>query len=92
MGNPFYLSWFVRGALARQRNAKYFLLAQAFVAYQRIFLGSTYSRQETLRHSILVTKKELLETSAQDQFAKWAKLRRKVDKELADLEKISAFS
>ncbi len=55
-------------------------------------MGSTYSRQETLRHSILVTKKELLETSAQDQFAKWAKLRRKVDKELADLEKISAFS
>ena len=31
----------------------------------------------------------MLNTSAQDQFAKWAKLRRSVDKGLADLEKLS---
>lgn len=36
-----------------------------------------------------MAKKELLQTSAQDQFAKWAKLRRSVDKGLADLEKLS---
>jgi hypothetical protein len=35
------------------------------------------------------TKTELLKTSAQDQFARWAKLRRSVDRGLADLEKLS---
>lgn len=33
-----------------------------------------------------------MHTSAQDQFAKWAKLRRSVDKGLSDLEKLSKFS
>lgn len=32
-----------------------------------------------------------MKTSAQDQFAKWAKLRRSVDKGLADLEKLSTL-
>jgi len=36
-----------------------------------------------------VDKAELGKTSSQDEFAKWARLRRKVDKSLADLEKIS---
>lgn len=40
---------------------------------------------------MLQKKTELLKTSAQDQFAKWAKLRRSVDKGLADLEKLSAY-
>lgn len=31
----------------------------------------------------------MLQTSAQDQFAKWAKLRRSMDKGLADLDKLS---
>jgi len=31
-----------------------------------------------------------LQTSSQDQFAKWAKLRRKVDKGLVDLEKLNS--
>ena len=38
-----------------------------------------------------MNKKELLQTSAQDQFAKWAKLRRSVDKGLTDLEKLSEY-
>ena len=46
-------------------------------------------RQRKLKSEILVAKKELLQTSAQDQFAKWAKLRRSVDKGLAELEKLS---
>jgi CHD5-like protein len=37
-------------------------------------------------------KAELLQTSAQDQFAKWAKLRRGVDKGLSDLEKLSCVA
>ena len=47
------------------------------------------ARQRALKTEILSTKSELLKTSAQDQFAKWAKLRRSVDKGLADLEKLS---
>jgi tail-anchored protein insertion receptor len=44
-----------------------------------------------LKTDLLNTKTELLKTSAQDQFARWAKLRRSVDKGLADLEKLSAY-
>ena len=40
---------------------------------------------------MLKDKAELARTSSQDEFAKWARLRRKVDKSLADLEKISTF-
>lgn len=49
-------------------------------------------RQQQLKSEILLKKAELLQTSAQDQFAKWAKLRRSVDKGLADLEKLSYVS
>jgi hypothetical protein len=48
-----------------------------------------YARQRQLKAELLTTKKELMQTSAQDQFAKWAKLRRSVDKGLAELEKLS---
>ena len=62
---------------------------QFYALYLRIFYGSTVARQRQLKSDILLNKKELLQTSAQDQFAKWAKLRRSLDKGLADLEKIS---
>lgn len=55
----------------------------------RIFYSSHAEKQRKLKAKILATKAELLQTSAQDQFAKWAKLRRSVDKGLADLEKLS---
>lgn len=48
-----------------------------------------YARQRQLKAELLTTKKELMQTSAQDQFAKWAKLRRSVDKGIAELEKLS---
>jgi len=48
------------------------------------------SQQRKLKTDILTTKKELLQTSAQDHFAKWAKLRRSVDKGLSDLEKLNS--
>ncbi|EGN99759.1 hypothetical protein SERLA73DRAFT_179950 [Serpula lacrymans var. lacrymans S7.3] len=65
------------------------LLDLAYGLYIRLFYASAVSRQRELKTEILTTKKELLSTSAQDQFAKWAKLRRSVDKGLAELEKIN---
>lgn len=62
---------------------------QFYAIYLRIFYGATVARQRKLKTDLLVNKKELLQTSAQDQFAKWAKLRRSVDKGMADLEKLS---
>lgn len=55
-----------------------------------MFMGVQYARQHQLKAELLATKKELMQTSAQDQFAKWAKLRRSVDKGIAELEKLSA--
>ncbi|THU94188.1 hypothetical protein K435DRAFT_756808 [Dendrothele bispora CBS 962.96] len=65
------------------------LLEGAYALYLRLFHPTLASRQRTLKSEILSTKAELLKTSAQDQFAKWAKLRRSVDKGLADLEKLN---
>ncbi|KAF7976848.1 hypothetical protein HWV62_36817 [Athelia sp. TMB] len=65
------------------------LVDLAFTLHQRLFNASIASKQRKLKSEILATKQELLQTSAQDQFAKWAKLRRSVDKGLADLEKIN---
>ncbi|KAG1871263.1 WRB/Get1 family [Suillus subalutaceus] len=61
----------------------------AWDLYSRLFMNVSYSRQRQLQAELLTAKKELLQTSAQDQFAKWAKLRRGVDKGLADLEKLN---
>ncbi|KAJ8696060.1 GET complex subunit get1 [Pleurotus ostreatus] len=66
------------------------LLELAYSLYLRLFHSSLHVRQRKLKTEILATKKELMQTSAQDQFAKWAKLRRSVDKGLADLEKLNA--
>lgn len=68
-----------------------FSFPQAYSVYLRIFYSGKASQQKDLKVHILATKKELLETSSQDQFAKWAKLRRKVDKGLADLDALSTF-
>lgn len=65
---------------------------QFYTIHQYLFHRTTIQRQHQLKKEILTTKQELLQTSAQDQFAKWAKLRRKVDKGLDDLEKLSEFS
>lgn len=66
------------------------LLHFAWSAYRRIFNQNAVNRQRQLKSEILLKKAELLQTSAQDQFAKWAKLRRSVDKGLADLDKLNA--
>lgn len=63
---------------------------QLWFLYTALFHRSTLSSQRALRREIFTTKQELAATSSQDQFAKWAKLRRKVDKGLADLERTNA--
>ena len=55
-----------------------------------MFHRSTLSQQRKLRREILTTKQQLSATSSQDQFAKWAKLRRSVDKQLGTLETINS--
>lgn len=52
-------------------------------------MNAQYARQRQLKVELLNTKKELTQTSAQDHFAKWAKLRRTVDRGLAELERLS---
>jgi len=66
------------------------LLDITYDAYLRITRSPLAARQRVLKSEILTTKAELMKTSAQDQFAKWAKLRRSVDKGLADLEKLNS--
>ncbi|KAI0036938.1 CHD5-like protein-domain-containing protein [Vararia minispora EC-137] len=64
----------------------------AWGLYQRVFYSGVATNQRKLKIEVLEKKKELLQTSAQDQFSKWAKLRRAVDKGLADLEKLNKQS
>lgn len=64
-------------------------LAKAYALYLRTINNSLVRQQSKLKTELLKTKQELAKTSAQDQFAKWAKLRRSVDKMLSDLEKLS---
>ncbi|KAJ7272086.1 CHD5-like protein-domain-containing protein [Mycena haematopus] len=65
------------------------LLEVVYALYLRVFRSATAIRQRKLKSDLLTLKAELLRTSAQDQFAKWAKLRRNVDKGLAELEKLN---
>ena len=62
---------------------------QAYALYLRLFHSDTEGRLRHLKSELLSIKSELHATSAQDQSAEWAKLRRSVDKELAELEKLS---
>ncbi|TEB28464.1 hypothetical protein FA13DRAFT_1735605 [Coprinellus micaceus] len=66
------------------------LLEWAYSLYLTVTRSSLAAKQKALKTEILNNKSELLRTSAQDQFAKWAKLRRSVDKGLADLEKLNS--
>jgi uncharacterized membrane-anchored protein YhcB (DUF1043 family) len=48
-------------------------------------------KQRKMKKQLFQMKAELDSTSSQDEFAKWAKLRRKLDKAAADLEKLSKY-
>ncbi|KAJ8113583.1 hypothetical protein ONZ43_g5121 [Nemania bipapillata] len=47
------------------------------------------AEKNKLQKEYLAIRRDLNATSSQDQFAKWAKLRRQHDKQLQELEKIS---
>ena len=64
---------------------------QATAIYFRTFDANASKTLQDLRKSILEYQKKLAQTSSQDEFAKWAKLRRKLDKGISDLGKLSEF-
>lgn len=74
------ISWIGQGVLSEL----------AYALYLRVFHSSTDAKLRQLKKEVLAMKAELLKMSAQDQFAKWAKLQRSVDKGLADLEKLNS--
>ena len=53
--------------------------------------SKAFAEQRQLQQDYLKIRQELNSTSSQDEFAKWAKLRRQHDKMLDQLEKKSAF-
>lgn len=65
------------------------ILAVVSPIHLRLFHRSALSQQRRLKKDLFDTRQVLNQTSSQDQFAKWAKLRRKVDKTLAELEAVN---
>jgi hypothetical protein len=57
--------------------------------YLRLFYSQDAKIQRQLKKSIYDTRQQLNKTSSQDEFAKWAKLRRSVDKQISQLEATS---
>ncbi|KTW32215.1 uncharacterized protein T551_00897 [Pneumocystis jirovecii RU7] len=66
------------------------LIYTIFFSFIPSTLSSVIKKHRLLQRSALETKKELSNTSSVDEFAKWAKLKRKYDKEVSEIEKISA--
>ncbi|KAF1814463.1 hypothetical protein P152DRAFT_272600 [Eremomyces bilateralis CBS 781.70] len=63
-----------------------------WILYNKLPTPTSKSAQEQLRlrREVLRLKRQMHATSAQDDFAKWAKIRRQHDKVLSDYEKISS--
>lgn len=57
--------------------------------YLRLLYGKDLQEQKRLKKDLFSTRQQLNLTSSQDEFAKWAKLKRSVDKHLAQLEAIN---
>lgn len=57
--------------------------------YLLLFHSNDRQTQTKLKKSIFETRQQLNKTSSQDEFAKWAKLRRSLDKMIAQLEATS---
>ncbi|KAF9419189.1 GET complex subunit get1 [Podila epigama] len=62
----------------------------AYDLYLKIVHKDRVAKQRQLKKEVLTLKNELSRTSSQDEFAKWAKLRRKMDSKIADLEKLTS--
>ncbi|KAG0150875.1 hypothetical protein CROQUDRAFT_668226 [Cronartium quercuum f. sp. fusiforme G11] len=73
------ISWVGKTQLSEWAHALYLFLTRSPLA----------RTQRNLRTTVLKTKSELQATSSQDEFAKWARLRRKMDKELQELDTLN---
>ncbi|CAG8488573.1 8910_t:CDS:2 [Funneliformis caledonium] len=60
----------------------------AYGIYLNVFEKERIQKQRKIKRDILNVKHDLTRTSSQDQFAKWAKLRRKLDSKMSELDKI----
>ncbi|KAF9183567.1 GET complex subunit get1 [Haplosporangium sp. Z 767] len=64
--------------------------AMAYDVYLKVMHKDRVAKQRQLKKEILTLKNDLSRTSSQDEFAKWAKLRRKMDSKVAELEKMTS--
>ncbi|CDH48824.1 get1_copc7 ame: full protein get1 ame: fullguided entry of tail-anchored proteins 1 [Lichtheimia corymbifera JMRC:FSU:9682] len=67
-----------------------YVTRRAYQWYINFTKDKRVAKQQKLKRDLLVLKNELSQTSSQDEFAKWAKMRRKLDKGMADLEKLTS--
>ncbi|CAG8480391.1 926_t:CDS:2 [Diversispora eburnea] len=65
------------------------LASLVYTIYLNTFQKEILIKQRKIKKEILNVKHDLARTSSQDQFAKWAKLRRKLDSKLSELEKLT---
>ena len=61
------------------------------VVFGYILPNDLHRKQRAIKGEILKGRTELSNTSAQDDFSKWAKIRRRVDKQGVELEAMSAW-
>lgn len=62
---------------------------QAYTPYSRFFGPASSAQHRQLRQDILKLRAELAATSSQDEFSKWARIRRKLDKAVGQLDAAS---
>ncbi|KAI1319593.1 GET complex subunit get1 [Mortierella claussenii] len=66
------------------------LTTMAYDIYLKVINKDRVTKQRQLKKEVLTLKNDLSRTSSQDEFAKWAKLRRKMDSKIAELEKLTS--
>ncbi|KAI9026661.1 WRB/Get1 family [Phycomyces nitens] len=67
-----------------------YVASAAYDLYSQWTNDSKVIKHNKLKQDVLRMKSDLSKTSSQDEFAKWAKMRRKLDKGVADQEKMSS--
>ncbi|TPX45237.1 hypothetical protein SeLEV6574_g03986 [Synchytrium endobioticum] len=61
----------------------------AFHLYKTTFHAGASRRIHALKKKVMTLRHDLTNTSAQDEFARWAKLKRSLDKSVAEFETLS---
>ncbi|KAG2177960.1 hypothetical protein INT43_003207 [Umbelopsis isabellina] len=69
-----------------------YITALTYDLYCKVSTNEAVVRQRKLRKQVLQLRSEMSQTSSQDEFAKWAKIRRKFDGTTEKLEKTSKGS